>query len=523
MRVTWDAVSKKNRDFSRNKTLNVKLINNFIQMKLLYIIPLLLLPFITVSQNTEIASALRNSQYFYGGSARFTAMGGAFTSLGGDITSLSLNPASVGVYSGLQMVFTPSLKFNNVKTNVLGTSREDFEYDFSFHNIGLISSYNLMNDTRWKSFSFAIGYNQLSDFNNQIVGNYRNDERSLMQSFVDNANDSTRWFDYEELAWDSYLMNYDTTYWTPITDVMNSDPDAGIDQEKIISTEGSLGEYFITVGGNYSDKLFLGAGISILRYNFKIQKIYKETDTRDDIYWFDSFRFQEYEKHTSTGINMKLGAIYKPVEAVRLGLAIHTPTFFNSMSYQWYNSMTTHTDDGNSYPAETDTYQYNYQLTTPFRLLTGASFRIGNFAIVSADYEYIDYSMNRLKLEDGTNMIEDNDFISANYGKGHNIRVGSEFKYDRFYMRLGYAFYDAPQNDKSQMVYSNYRNNDVESQTNRQIYSAGIGYRENSFFIDAAYKYSFYQTNDYLIQPIDDPVNTQFDINKFIVSLGFRF
>jgi hypothetical protein len=88
---------------------------------------------------------------------------------------------------------------------------------------------------------------------------------------------------------------------------------------------------------------------------------------------------------------------------------------------------------------------------------------------------------------------------------------------------MGYALYDAPQSDKSQMVYSSYEQENVKAQTKRQIYSAGFGYRESSFFIDAAYKYSFYETNDYLIEPVDNPVNTKFDISKYLLTIGFRF
>jgi hypothetical protein len=45
-----------------------------------------------------VDDALRYSQIFYGGTARFMSMGGAFTALGGDMSSLSQNPGGLGVY-----------------------------------------------------------------------------------------------------------------------------------------------------------------------------------------------------------------------------------------------------------------------------------------------------------------------------------------------------------------------------------------------------------------------------------------
>jgi hypothetical protein len=500
-----------------------------------YIILFIALPYLGVSQSTETESALRNSQYFYGGSARFSAMGGAFTGLGGDITSLSMNPASVGVYSGLQMVFTPSLKYNKAKANVLGSVKENSGYNFNFHNIGLISSYKLLNDTRWKSFNFAIGYNQLQDFSNTVVGQNFNKERSLMDDFINNASNGLRWADYEELAWNSYLLNFDTTqseYWTPITDAISKSDEAGIEQNKIVNKEGTLGEYFVSLGGNYAEKFYFGLGLGILRSNYTVTRTHEEIDTKNYVGWgvgtdFQSFSFLEYEKHKALGVNFKLGAIYKPIDQIKLGFAIHSPTFFD-INYQWYNKMTVNVLDStsmstNELSSETDNYRFEYKLTTPFRFLAGGSFRIMNFAIISVDYEFIDYSMSRLKFEDGTSIVKDNDYMNMHYAKSHNFRVGSEFRYNQFYARFGYGFYDNPRNDKFENVYSSDITHYPTFRTNRQVYSTGIGYREKSFFIDAAYKYSFYQTNNNLIQPITVPINTKFDISKYLLTIGFRF
>ncbi len=46
----------------------------------------------------NVDDALRYSQIFYSGTARFNSMGGAFTALGGDISTLSQNPAGIGVF-----------------------------------------------------------------------------------------------------------------------------------------------------------------------------------------------------------------------------------------------------------------------------------------------------------------------------------------------------------------------------------------------------------------------------------------
>ena len=65
-----------------------------------------------IAQNVD--DALRYSQIFYGGTARFMSMGGAFTALGGDISSLSQNPAGLGVFRSSELTITPQLF--NIKT-----------------------------------------------------------------------------------------------------------------------------------------------------------------------------------------------------------------------------------------------------------------------------------------------------------------------------------------------------------------------------------------------------------------------
>ncbi len=40
------------------------------------------------------------------------------------------------------------------------------------------------------------------------------------------------------------------------------------------------------------------------------------------------FKRRNTSKHQALGINFKMGMIFKPVEYVRLGLAVHTPTFY---------------------------------------------------------------------------------------------------------------------------------------------------------------------------------------------------
>ena len=67
-------------------------------MKRICLIIFVILIITTGIKAQNVDDALRYSQIFYGGSARFNSMGGAFTALGGDISTLNQNPAGLGVF-----------------------------------------------------------------------------------------------------------------------------------------------------------------------------------------------------------------------------------------------------------------------------------------------------------------------------------------------------------------------------------------------------------------------------------------
>ena len=480
------------------------------------------------AQNLEYESAIRNSQSIFNGSARFMGMGGAFTALGGDISSLSVNPAGIGVYSGMQIVATPAMQYNKTNTNMLGQAASENEYKINFHNLGLIASYDIQEESRWKKFNFGIGYNQTMDFNNSFNTNYFNTDHSLMDTYLDNAQSGNLRSDYEELAFQTYLLNdyyidnnQDTIYewWSPVTDGMNN---AGVNQDKYITKKGANGEYFISLGGNYADKLYIGATFGIQRVNYEITQVHHESEVNDQMYDFHSFDFTEYENHTGAGYNLKVGAIYKPTNYIRLGAAIHSPTFYN-LEYTWYNRMSSQFDNGDNFSYESDSYTFSYNLITPMRIETGAAWQIKDVGLISVDYERIDYASSKLESS-GTVMTEyspqevksDNDSISNTLTAANNLRFGGEVKLGSFYLRGGYALYQSPYNS----TYSNRK-------SNTQIYSGGLGYREGSFFIDATFMQSMFTEEKYLHDSVYEIFNETTEIerkrNKIILTFGLRF
>ena len=64
----------------------------------------------------------------------------------------------------------------------------------------------------------------------------------------------------------------------------------------------------------------------------------------------DYYTYYEYKKMNGVGTNLKFGVIYRPIPEIRLGAAIHTPTWYNmnySMATSIYSSFYTSQDPSN--------------------------------------------------------------------------------------------------------------------------------------------------------------------------------
>ena len=230
-------------------------------------------------------------------------------------------------------------------------------------------------------------------------------------------------------------------------------------------------------------------------------------------------------------MNAKLGLIYRPVEPLRLGVAIHTPTFYTlERSYQAYMA-TNFNSQGDTTPSLDDFGENTWDFWSPTRLMLGASYTFGRFAVISVDYERDWYNGMRVKsVPAGFDLTRD-DYrheFRTNY-KGSNIlRLGAEIKpTSQFALRAGYGIADGALRNDPSMYYN-------APQTYRTTcYSAGVGYAFGATTIDLAYqRIENLQTTYMLFYAMDElgvfdtasPVyRTDLKRNYFTLSIGYKF
>ncbi|MCK5080113.1 MAG: hypothetical protein KAR09_09215, partial [Bacteroidales bacterium] len=355
------------------------------------------------SQNAD--DALRYSQLFTGGTARYMAMGGAFGALGGDFTVLSTNPGGLGIYKSSEFTFTPSVHVGSSNSIYNGYAGSDSRTNFAVANAGYVYTKRLSsraNQPGFRHFQFAMGINRLNDFNRRMIMAGDNTENSLLDTYVQYA-DGIYYKDIENNrgglygfdlypAWWTYLLDADTsasTYFSPI-------PNGGIQQRKIVEQWGSMNEWTFGFGTNYQDILYLGMSLNIPWIRYFERSTYSETDIADTIYDFNSFNIYDRLETRGTGFNMKFGFILRPADFIRIGGAVHTPSWYNMRDY-WDRNMESYFDNGDYYSQASPYGSYRYKLTTPLRLQGSLAFIIGTHGLISGEYEYVDYSSAKFR------------------------------------------------------------------------------------------------------------------------------
>lgn len=490
-------------DQKDNKTQNLK------EMKkiLAFISGFVLLSEIGFSQN-EI-DALRYSQLSFGGTAKYMGMSGAYTALGGDESVLSSNPAGIGLYKKSEITFSPSIYKGETTSKFFGSSQNDFKFNFNFSNLGFVGTYLFPDKAKssgWSSINFGFGYNRLNNYHNRVAILGTNPLNSIRDQYMHNAIGNTpKQLDAfsTSLAYNTWLIDTignETTYVAAFVG-------AGEKQQKTITSVGAMNELTFSLGGNYNDMLYIGGTIGVPSVRYIEESTYKEMNHKDTTSDFKSITIYDNLKTTGTGFNAKLGFIYRPFDWIRIGGAVHSPTFF-SMHDGWTSTFKT-SFANETFDSKSPDGSYDYELTTPMRLLGGLAFVIGKYGVISADYEYVDYSEARLRASDNV-FGEVNDAISQNYRAAGNLRLGAELNLAPFSIRGGVSLYDSP-----------FKNNLNDG--NRNSISLGFGMRQESYFVDIAYVYTSSKDKYYMYDLIREPAYNSYFKHNIVATLGFRF
>jgi len=482
--------------------------------------------------------AFRFSQTNYGTSARFRGMGGAQIGVGGDIGSINANPAGLGLFTKSEFSITP--EFNSVSNNsaYLGNNTKANKSQINLNNIGAVfySPAAKMKgsdvDKGLVSTVFGLSYTRNNDFLNNISYNGINNNSSIRDSYVDQANNFGVSNSIAGDAYNSFLINKNTpTY----PNQYSAEPynNASFQQNWDEARLGSTSEFNVAGALNFGNKVYIGATASFVNVRYVSDATFTESGivnsyndgdaipayNGNENYSLNHFRNQETK---GGGFNLKLGAIFRPVSELRIGLNFQTPTWMNIEDNTSETLQATTAGNNNTGPTKTNNptqyYGFTYNLRTPLKASAGISYVIAGTALISADIDYVDYASMRFSDANGSNIstINDNNaFIKNNYKEAINYRVGAEVKVtNELSLRAGYGVNGSGIKDDDKNFFKG------------QYYTGGIGYRIDNYYFDIAYqnyKNNFYSSPYELNDGTEPLAEVKSNRNNVFLTFGVRF
>lgn len=522
--------------------------------------------------------ALQMSQNDLRGTSRFQSMAGAFGALGGDISVLNQNPAGIGVYRSSDASVTLDLDFQSSKVD--GMSSANTQTKFNLNNVGYVGAIKLNSETM-PNLNIGFSFNRSKSFHRRYTGGMNN-IKSSVSDYVAALTNAGNWseddlaFGYEghpsgcdyDPYYDSYapwlsILSYDSYLLNPVGNGFEglSGGNATGFAEFEVDESGHTDEYSINLGGNIKNTVYWGLGVGIVDLKYDSYMYYGEA--LDDAFYyhpdFDAagnmlntgryttgeadFGLVNHLSTKGTGYNFKFGVIVKPVNELRLGLAFHTPTYFELKDLYKTISSFEMRDSYGTFNGECETGvdgywdEYRYNLHTPWRFIGSIAGVIGQKGILSLDYEWKGANTMRLCDDRNDEFVDMTTDIKNYFQPTHTIRIGGEYRVDDHWsLRAGYSYTTSPVKDDVKngvlSVTTTGSNTAYQYDRNNQYITCGFGYRYKAFYLDMAYMHNYRQSNYHAYPAVTYSIGgTDFGNyaavndhnNRVSLTMGFRF
>ena len=454
---------------------------------------------ISTLQAQDITDALRFSQDNLNGTARFRAMGGAFGALGGDLSALNVNPAGSAVFNNNQVAFT--LTNYGVKNNSdyfgLKTSANDNNTTLN-QGGGVFVFYNKNETSNWRKFSLSFNYDNTNNYNSSFFSAGTNPTNSVDKYFLYYADGvplnllENEYYDNLDsgsqqafLGYHSYLINPVVNTLDNTNYVSNVPAGGNYYQENEVYTKGSNGKFTFNLATQYADFLYLGMNLNLHTIDYRRSSSFYEDNANalGSDYQVTNVRFDNELYTYGSGFSFQLGAIAKVTNAIRLGLAYESNTWYtiNDELTQRIAAVSSNNVE-TLLPDVVDPMYPNkfvpYKLQTPSKWTGSFAYVFGRSGLISVDYALKNYGYAKFKPENDPYFYGQNIYVIRNELKtNEELRIGGEYRIKQLSLRGGYRFEGSP-----------YKSG--QGVGGLKGYSGGLGFNFGSTKLDVSYSYS---------------------------------
>ena len=397
-------------------------------------------------------SIIRNTSTIYDnisslGTARYSAMAGSMGALGGDASVLNTNPAGLGVFITDDVSASLAINSNKSTASLAGKSTSQNTSKVTLGSANGVLSFQTKENSAWKFVNVGINYvTQNVNDKLQSPGN-----ANITQAIIPQG--------------------------------QTSPSDYNIFEGHLYETIGHRSKLNLGIGGNYDNKIYIGAAVNFSSVNIEQYDEVKVSslNTRTSKY-FTKQNTPYIEE--GDGFSLSLGVIGKLNNAVRLGAAIESPTWYSiDREYNYYGL--------NGSVLSINGYTENRTFRTPTKLTLSGAFIPNKHFAFNVDYRV---DLGKPNFGGGAADVQLNNFYESTYKTQHEVRIGGEYRIKSFRVRGGYAFTTSPFKDHTETMFDNNANvvsgklsNYIVGKT--QVISGGIGYDFKMFYIDASYQH----------------------------------
>ena len=492
------------------------------------------------------------------GTARYVGMGGALDALGADISTIASNPAGIARFRKSKIEGTMSV----VSQGDAAEYPHGDATKVSFDQIGGVWANKSYDGS--SSLNFAFNYHKSRNFNLIL---------SADDQFGSPSSDGTVYASQNKLTYmklnngllypmddegrvyvDDFYISCNQLDDIYVKNLLYAAGDgeryfyeaSGYDFDR--AHKGYIGEYDFNISGNINDRVYLGLTMGLHDVHYQhigdyTEMIFPNPENITKLNVYDE------RKITGQGVDIKFGAIFRPIEyaPLLLGAYVHTPTWYDLTTSNY-----TEVSDGNTTVWAEDSY--DYKIFTPWKFGLSAGYTVGKQLALGAGFEYADYGNIRTRINDGGEYMfyeyyetSHNDETMNNHTKMtlkgvSTVKLGLEYKVTpQIALRAGYNY--------SSAMYKENGFKDGTLQSNGSFISSatdftnwkgtdrltfGFGYNIGNFNLDLAYQYSsvkgdfypFMNYRDNLYQDFDNiakAVEVKNNRHQIMCTMGFSF
>jgi len=500
------------------------------------------------------------------GTARYVGMGGAMEALGADISTMSTNPAGIGFF-----------RHSTVSTSFGFVSQQDAqEFDglsktnMSFDQAGFVYSSRVS-----RRAYVNVGFNYHKSRNFDQILSAANALRYASQNGLsyekaarENVYDGGYYWDFNKdgyvIGWENSSSNNRAQTFSQ-SDFLNtnalmieSDGENAMlmynDADYYLfdrAHRGWISEFDFNVSGNQNDRFFWGVTVGVYDVRYHGTSIYTErlisgdspygTDGVEDYIDYDDDR-----KIEGTGIDLKAGIIFRPVEEspFRIGFNIATPTWYEltTTNDTYFNNDSEYGPEDGMTSAET----YDFRYYTPWKFGASIGHTVGTSIALGLSYEISNYGSAVNRILSGKHNYYGNessysDKVMERHTENtlkavHTLKAGIEYKpISPLALRVGYNLVSSAYDNNGQrdmtlnspgVAYSS--TTDYVNWKDTHRFTCGIGYKVGGWNFDLAYQFNkttgdFHPMQEYATNQDTGVQKVDFKRHQALLTLGYTF